>query len=432
MVDFANRVHNHNYRLDPIIRSLLDTDFYKFLMHQFIWMLYPDVPVTFGLINRTTSERLADVIPETVLRRQLDHVRNLRFRENELVWLAGNKFYGRRDIFRADYIEYLRDFQLPPYRLETKDGQYVLTFEGPWAAVTLWEIYALAIMSELRSRAAMANLGKFELDVLYAQAKSKTWDKIQKLRKFPELRLAEFGTRRRHGFLWQEWSTTALANELGPSFVGTSNAYLSFKHGVEAIGTNSHELPMVLATLAATDRDLKQAQYLTLEQWQRVYDGALLIVLPDTFGSTQFLRDAPDWVADWTGMRFDSKEPFAAGEEMIAWYRSRGRDAQTKRGMFSDSLDVDLMIGLHQQFHGRMRESFGWGTLSTNDFRNCHPRGLKTLDPISLVCKVVSANGRSAVKLSDNPLKASGSAAEIERYLRVFGREGAVRQPVIA
>lgn len=432
MVDFANRVHNHNYRLDPIIRSLLDTDFYKFLMHQFIWMLYPKVPVTFGLINRTTTERLADVIPEAVLRRQLDHCRDLSFRENELIWLAGNKFYGRRDIFKADYIEYLRAFRLPDYHLETKDGQYVLTFEGEWAQVTLWEIYALAIMSELRSRAAMATLGKFELDVLYSQAKSRIWDKIQKLRASPQLRFAEFGTRRRHGFLWQEWVTTAFANELGAIFVGTSNAYLSFKHGIEAIGTNSHELPMVIACLAEDDAQLKAAQYLTLEQWQRVYDGALLIVLPDTFGSTQFLRDAPEWVADWTGMRFDSKEPFAAGEEFIAWYTARGRDPSQKRGMFSDSLDVELMIALHRRFQGRMRESFGWGTLSTNDFRRCHPRGLNTLDPISLVCKVVAANGRSAVKLSDNPLKASGAPAELARYQRVFGREGATRQAVLA
>jgi nicotinate phosphoribosyltransferase len=33
---------------------------------------------------------------------------------------------------------------------------------------------------------------------------------------------------------------------------------------------------------------------------------------------------------------------------------------------------------------------------------------------------VVSANGRHAVKLSDNPLKAVGPPAEVERYRRVF------------
>ena len=432
MLDFATRVHNHNYRLDPIIRSLLDTDFYKFLMHQFVWMLYPDVPVTFSLINRTAGVRLAELIPEATLRAQLDYARDLHFQENELIWLAGNRFYGRRDIFRPEYIEYLRGFRLPDYRLEIRDGQYVLTFEGRWADVTMWEIYALAIVSELRSRAAMSSLDKFELDVLYAQAKAKMWDKILRLRDSPEIRLAEFGTRRRHSFLWQEWVTTALADELGRSFVGTSNSHLAFKHSMEAIGTNSHELPMVIACLAEGDAQLKHSQYTVLAQWQKVYDGELLIMLPDTFGMTQFLRDAPDWVADWTGMRFDSKEPFAAGEEMVAWYLQRGRDPRKKRGMFSDALDVDSIIALHQQFRGRMRVSFGWGTLATNDFRGCHPRKSDTLDPVSLVCKVTGANGRSAIKLSDNPKKATGSPLEIARYLRVFGREGLVDRPVLA
>ena len=431
MLDFATRVHNHNYRLDPVIRSLLDTDFYKFLMHQFIWMLYPDVPVTFSLINRTKSVRLAELIPEALLRAHLDQVRDLHFQENELIWLAGNRFYGRRDIFRPEYIEYLRSFQLPDYGLERRDGQYVLTFEGRWTDVTMWEIYALAIVSELRSRAAMSMLDKFELDVLYAQAKAKMWHKIQRLREYPEIRLAEFGTRRRHGFLWQEWVTTALADELGRSFVGTSNSHLAFKHSMEAIGTNSHELPMVVACLATSDTELKQSQYAVLDKWQEVYDGELLIMLPDTFGMTQFLREAPDWVADWTGMRFDSKEPFAAGEEMIAWYLQRGRDPRKKRGMFSDGLDVDLMIALHSKFHGRMRDSYGWGTLATNDFRGCHPRSADTLDPVSLVCKVTRANGRRAVKLSDNPEKATGSPEEIAKYLRVFGNQGLVERPVL-
>ena len=71
--------------------------------------------------------------------------------------------------------------------------------------------------------------------------------------------------------------------------------------------------------------------------------------------------------------------------------------------------------------------SFGWGTNLTNDFRRCGAAGL---EPISLVCKVTRANGRPAVKLSDNPAKATGDLAEIERYLRVFGAAGRVRSAV--
>jgi nicotinate phosphoribosyltransferase len=146
---------------------------------------------------------------------------------------------------------------------------------------------------------------------------------------------------------------------------------------------------------------------------------------------TQFLRDAPDWASNWTGFRLDSKEPHAAGEEVIAWYARRGQDPKVKRCMFSDGLEVDSMIALHQAFRGRIREAFGWGTMATNDFRGCHPRGLHTLDPISLVCKVTHANGRVAVKLSDNPAKSTGSPAEIARYARIFGEDGFRRAAVV-
>jgi nicotinate phosphoribosyltransferase len=158
-----------------------------------------------------------------------------------------------------------------------------------------------------------------------------------------------------------------------------------------------------------------------LELWQKSYGGELLIMLPDTFGTTQFLEGAPDWVADWTGQRCDSKDPFMAGDEYIAWLEARGRDPRRKRLIASDGLDVEEILNLHAYFNGRIRFSAGWGTLLTNDFRGCHPRNEGALDPISLVCKLVSVDGRPAVKLSDNVRKATGPEDEIARYRRVFG-----------
>ena len=95
------RVYNHTWKLDPIVRSLLDTDFYKLLMLQMIWGLYPKVDATFSLINRTTSVRLADEIDEQELRDQLDHARTLRFSKKEMIWLAGNTFLRPQADLRA-------------------------------------------------------------------------------------------------------------------------------------------------------------------------------------------------------------------------------------------------------------------------------------------------------------------------------------------
>ncbi|MBD8545878.1 nicotinate phosphoribosyltransferase [Sphingomonas sp. CFBP 8760] len=424
VTDIATRTWDHGFRLDPIVRSLLDTDFYKLLMLQMIRHLYPDVQATFTLINRSRTVRLADTIDEGELRAQLDHARTVRFAKKELIWLAGNSFAGQERMFAPDFLAWLADFQLPDYDLRRVDGQFELQFAGPWTHTTMWEIPALTIVNELRSRAAMRDMGRFTLDVLYARAKARLWDKVERLRALPDLVLSDFGTRRRHGFLWQRWCVEAVKEGLGDRFIGTSNVLLAMDNDLEAIGTNAHELPMVIAALANDDAELRAAPYRVLDEWRRHYGGNLLIALPDAFGTAAFLADAPDWVADWTGFRPDSAPPIAAGDEIIRWWQAHGRDPAGKLLIFSDGMDVGSIEATYRHFDGRVRTSFGWGTNLTNDFRGCAPDGTTGLEPISLVAKVTSANGRPAVKLSDNPAKATGDPAEIARYLRVFGEAG--------
>src|ERR671912_157333 len=327
MVDIASRVYNHTWKIDPIVRSVLDTDFYKLLMAQTIFRRHRDVAVTFGIQNRTTRVRLAEIVDAGELREQLDHVRSLSLTRGESTWLRGNTFYGKRQMFSPEFMDWLETFRFPEYLLEKRDGQYVLTFHGPWIETTMWEIPALAILNELRSRGVTKGMGK-------------------------------------------------------------------------------HELPMVYAALADTDAALARAPYEVLADWQEEYEGNLRVILPDTYGTTNFLKHAPPWVAAWTGIRIDSKDPLVGGEEAIDWWLSRGQDPGSKLAIFSDGLDVEAIEAIHRQFRGRMRLGYGWGTLLTNDFRGLAPEG--ALVPISVVCKVISANGRPTVKLSDNPTKAIG------------------------
>lgn len=419
-VDIATRVYNHKWKIDPIVRSLIDTDFYKLLMCQSVFRYRPDVNVTFKLINRSKAIRLADLIDEGELREQLDHVRDLSLARGESTWLRGNTFYGKRQMFRPEFMEFLENLRLPAYHLEKRDGQYELTFEGRWPEVMLWEIPALAIIMELRSRAVLKDLGRFELQVLYARAMTRIWEKIEALRELgPDLRIADFGTRRRHSFLWQDWCVQAMIEGLGERFTGTSNCLIAMRRDIEAIGTNAHELPMVHAALAETDEDLRQAPYRVLADWHEEHDGNLRIMLPDTYGTPGFLDRAPDWLAGWTGIRIDSGDPVALTEYAIDWWKSRGEDPTQKLVIFSDGLDVDEITTLFRRFHGRIKVSFGWGTLLTNDFRGLVPGD--GLAPFSLVCKAAAANGRPTVKLSDNPEKSTGPAELIRHYRQVFG-----------
>jgi len=422
MTDIATRVYGHNWKIDPVVRSVLDTDFYKLLMAQSIFRHHRHTEVTFTVINRTPSVPMAELIDEGELREQLDHIRSLKLSRGEATWLRGNTFYGKSRMFAPEFIAWFEQFRFPSYQLQRRGDQYELTFEGPWIETTMWEIPALAIITELRSRAVLKNMAKFELQVLYARAMTRLWEKIQRLRAFELINIADFGTRRRHSFLWQDWCVQAMIEGLGGGFLGTSNCLIAMRREVEAIGTNAHELPMVYAALAADDRALAETPYRVLEHWQQDYQDNLRVILPDTYGTVGFFDRAPDWLAGWTGARIDSGDPVESGEITIDWWRRRGQNPKDKLLIFSDGLDVEMIETLYRRFFDHVRLGFGWGTLLTNDFRGLGPDS--RLDPVSLVCKVVSANGRMAVKLSDNPLKAVGPPQEVDRYKRVFNVRG--------
>ena len=138
------------------------------------------------------------------------------------------------------------------------------------------------------------------------------------------------------------------------------------------------------------------------------------------------LKSKPQFVM----FRPDSAPPIEGGEQIIRWWEERGVDPRTKLIIFSDGMDIDTIEETYHHFHGRVRMSFGWGTNLTNDFRDCDPEGQAGLEPISLVCKVTQANGRPAVKLSDNPAKSTGDPEEVARYLRVFGGQDRVASAV--
>jgi nicotinate phosphoribosyltransferase len=205
---------------------------------------------------------------------------------------------------------------------------------------------------------------------------------------------------------------------LGEKFLGTSNCLIAQRRELEAIGTNAHELPMIYSALAVDDSELALAPYKVLEEWQKEYDGNLRIILPDTYGSETFFKNAPAWLAKWTGVRIDSGNPIKGAETALSWWAEHGEDTSQKLLIFSDGLDVSAIEMLYKKFSGQARLSFGWGTMLTNDFRGL---GIDLdSNPISLVCKAVSANGLPTVKISDDLGKTLGQERDLNRYKRIF------------
>lgn len=442
-MDFAKRAHDHNYRLDPIIRSRLDIDAYKLFMGATIHEKHPTTKVAFELTNRSSHIRLADHISLGEMREQLDHAQSLRYQPAEIIHLRGQSYYGQQNLFKDGYINRMALSKLPDYELsvDKEAGQFKLRSDGDWLDVKDWETIHLAIVNELYARSQMRQLSRAQLDIMYARAKVRLYDKLERIvREAPELTLSEFGTRRRHSFPWQQWVIETMRDVLGKQFVGTSNLLHAKNLGVEVKGTIAHEMSMVYAALAANDGDdaIRESQYKMLQDVQTVLPEDLRLFLPDTFGTTQFLEHAPSWLQWWKGFRPDSKESVEAGEEAVRWWKRMGQDPTKKLLVLSDGLDVDLpgkpgngadMIDIHHKLRPNgvptIIDTYGWGTNATNGFRGTVPGMPDLMAPLSIVSKAVSANGKPTVKISDNPAKASSiDPTEKQRYLDLFGDQG--------
>ncbi|MBI2628369.1 MAG: nicotinate phosphoribosyltransferase [Candidatus Niyogibacteria bacterium] len=397
---------------EPIIRSLLDIDFYKFTMGQLIYLLYPSVNTTFKLTNRTKSVRLAEEVRIEQLREELDHARTLRlsFKKTGQHYSRGTNEYQEK-MFCEDYLAFLSELRLPEYELEKRDGQFHLEFPGIWAENTYWEIIGLEIVSELRNRALLEKMTRAEREALFKTGRLRLEEKIKKLKERPDITFIEFGTRRRFSKAWQDYVIQRLKEELPSSqFLGTSNTYFAKKHWLSPMGTYAHERDQTLAGIMddGTNDWMEKAILQSLNEWWNMYGPGLSIALSDTFGTDFFLRVmTPEQARNWKGIRQDSGDPFKIGEKIIAFYKKHKVNPREKVIVFSDGLDIDLIFRLFDRFSERIKCVFGWGTNLTNDL------GLRT---ISLVVKAIRANGRGLVKLSDNLAKVIGAPEDIKRY----------------
>lgn len=393
--------------MKPIIRSLLDTDFYKFTMGQLVYRKWRDVPVRYAFTSRTKDAKLGLLIKEEDLRRELDNVRGIRFNNSDLHYLRGTNEYQDR-MFSEDYLQFLRGLKLPPYDLKWRGDTFELEFAGRWSEAIYWETFALSIINELYYRAILLAMSQFARDETVGIGRAKLADKIRKLKTNDSVIFSDFGTRRRFSRKWQDYVVRVLAKELPDQFRGTSNVYLAMKHGLAPMGTSAHELPMIMLGIVGknSENPFRDAQNNILTAWWDAYNYGLSIALPDTYGTDFFFRTAPAQVArEWKGIRQDSGDPIEEGEKAIRWYESHRVNPRDKMIIFSDGLDVDTIHKLHDHFRGRINTTFGWGTNLTNDL------GLRAL---SLVVKAVEANGRGLVKLSNNLAKAVGKPEDIE------------------
>lgn len=439
----------HTYHTDGFPnRETNDTDFYKWPMLQFILKFYKDVRVRFSLINRDKAIPLAEVVPEATLRAALDAKRAVRFKRRELdaniAYMRGMRMHGQ-NMFSEEFFDYIEKLELPPYELRRVDSQYELSAQGLWSASTNWEIPFMQIPVELYYRELLKRMTPMEREVLYARAKDLLYRELAKLAQSPyHPKVMLFCTRRRNSFLWERFVTEMCVEVLGEQLIGTSNVWMANHFNLMPMGTNAHELPMVATAIAPPEKK-REMQYKVLSQWETLYGKFLRICLPDTFGTAQFLNNAPEWLRDWRGFRDDSGDVFENTERYIDWYKERDIAKPKAAGKIvipSDGLCADKVLQIAECFDRYINLSYGIGTQLGNQFFGCHPTPDKKVPGLditwaeafrafSIVAKPEIADGNPVAKLTNNIAKATGLADTVSQYVDIFGQEGRITERVV-
>ena len=397
-----------------IITSLLDTDLYKFTMMQVVLHQFPGAQVEYRFKCRNAHAAPAqdgshfDLAPfVNEIRDEIRSLCSLHFHDAELAYLRSLRF------IKSDFVDFLGLFHLNEKYISVQplaSGEIDICIQGPWLHTILFEIPVLAIVNEVyfRNTHKLPDLveGRRRLDVKVGQLRSEG---------LSDLKIADYGTRRRFSQAWHEEVLRVLSVRLGTvqspgnasgvagQFAGSSNVLFAMRLGLTPLGTMAHEY---LQACQALGPRLRDSQIYGFESWAREYRGDLGIALSDVYGMNAFLRDFDMYFCKlFDGARHDSGDPFEWGERMLSHYARNRVDPRTKTLIFSDGLTVPRTIELYKQFKGRCQLAFGIGTNLTNDLG---------YEPLQIVIKMVRCNGQPVAKLSDTPSK---NMCDDERYL---------------
>ena len=392
--------------MSPIIHSLLDTDLYKFTMLQVVLHKFPQTHSVYHFRCRNLEDTvypLVDILAD--LNEQLDHLCNLKYKEDELQYLRKLRF------IKSDFVDYLELFQLKRRFIHAsidEEGRLDIRIEGPMVQAMMFEIFVLAIVNELY-------FSRIKTDEVWGEGERRLQAKLELIQQYekaqqpndPPFLVSDFGTRRRYSFEWQKHVVAAFHNTVPNVFRGTSNVLLAKELNITPIGTMAHEF---LQAFQALDVRLRDFQKAALETWVQEYRGDLGIALTDVVGMDAFLRDFDLYFAKlFDGLRHDSGDPYEWGDKAYAHYRKLKIDTKTKMLTFSDGLNLPKAWELHQYFKDRFQVSFGIGTNLTNDMGQT---------PLNIVLKLVECNGQSVAKISDSPGKTMTDNDTFLAYLR--------------
>lgn len=378
---------------EPVIKSMLDDDLYKFTMQQAFLELFPHAKGTYVFKNRG-NHRFNMLFLDELSHHVNEFFPQLSLTENEALWLESTCPY-----LKPSYIQYLKNFRYNPNQVSMdldETNNLVLEIDGTCVEAMMWEVKLMATISELYFK-MLDTEWSMDGQRSYAYCKAKRLSDNG-------CNFVDFGTRRRRSYEVQDLILQEMSKFNGKGFLGTSNVHLSMKYGFSPKGTMAHEWVQAMQSLEG----LKNSNYYAMNNWVRVYNGDLGIVLPDTLGTSMFLNNfSLRYAKLFDGVRWDSGDPYWFTDAIIGHYKKNNIDPRTKTIIYSNALDCDTAIDIQKYCYGKIKTSFGIGTYFTNDFGKDSP-------PLNMVIKLWGINDFPVVKISDDEGKEMGNEEAIK------------------
>lgn len=386
-----------------MVKSILDTDIYKFSMSYCYFSLYPLAEGTFKFNDRNKESwnNYPEIVEE--FKRAICKAASLKLTPEEKAWCIKHIPY-----IPSSYWEWLSTFQFDPTKINCcldENGVFQCEVTDNMYKVTLYEILVLSTWAELRNSWLKSNGYPFLID----NARRIIEEKIDFANRYG-IPFSEFGTRRRYSSSVHEMVLDVIKSK-SLTCTGTSNVFYAMKYGMTPQGTVAHENIMFHAAVFG----YKRANYLTLEDWIKVYDGALGTALIDTYTTPSFLRTLTRKQAHLlSGFRQDSGDEYKIGNMIIARLKEFGIDPKSKVIVFSNALDFDKAKDIYEYFNGRCKVAFGIGTNLTCD------TGIEGYKPANIVMKLSQCRLSSkdpwekCIKISDDLGKHMGDDFEFE------------------
>lgn len=381
---------------EKMVRSLLDTDVYKFTTSYAYMKKYPDAEGEFSFIDRNNTEFSIEEIDD--LRSHIYRLGELSLTNFEMDWCIKNIPFIPRY-----YWEWLRGFHFDVKKINVNsddDGHLQITVYDKLYKVTLYEVPILAIVSEWMSKKYKdtANISNIENVLL---------EKIA-MAGVGQFKFSEFGTRRRFSYDVQDKVMSILALKGWNVCNGTSNVHFAMKYNMKVMGTHPHEWFM----FHGAQFGYKHANYLAMEAWANTYQGDLGIALTDTYTSDVFFRNFSKVHAKlFDGIRQDSGDEYEFTDKAIARYKELGINPLSKTIIFSNALDFVKAGKIAEYCRGKVGCAFGIGTNLTNDLGVPHANIVMKLTK----CKMNERQPEEyTIKLSDDLGKHLGPIEEVE------------------